>query len=269
MEVILELSGHPKANVKKVVIADTVVVGRSQKCGLQIASSAVSRRHCEIRVSDDAVSVIDLGSSNGTFIDSLRLPPGEETALPSGARLNVGGVRFIVQYAGAKSADAALPAAAGSASAAVQSGRADAADEGLLLEDQEEAVSAAEPADESEAPQEPIAAELIAESLSDDSSLDVEEPALAPEPPAETLQPVPDMIDDEPDLEAIFAASPSAAVSSESPVSEVADDDVPIIEEDEAFAFLTDDEEPATRPRSSKDAQDSRLGDFLSQLGRD
>jgi predicted component of type VI protein secretion system len=267
MEVILELSGHPKANVKKVVITDTVVVGRSQKCGLQIASAAVSRRHCEIRIGHDNVSVIDLGSSNGTFIDSQRLPPGEETALPSGARLNVGGVRFVVQHAGATSTNADLPAVG--AGVAVPSDPADAADGVLLFDDDQEAVAVAEPADLSvpeEAPQDPVAAEPFAESLDDEASRDIEEPALAVEPAAETLQPIPEMIDDEPDLEAMFAASPSAPVSD--PVSDTADEDVPIIEEDEAFAFLTD-EEPATTQRSSKEAQDSRLGDFLSQLGRD
>nr|MDQ3333286.1 FHA domain-containing protein [Planctomycetota bacterium] len=98
MHVTLELSGHPKANVKRVVIADRVVVGRSRECGLQIASAAVSRKHCEIRVGKDSVSVIDLGSSNGTFLDSTRLPAGEERPLPSGCRLNIGGVRFVVSY---------------------------------------------------------------------------------------------------------------------------------------------------------------------------
>lgn len=278
MEVILELSGHPKANVKKVVITDTVVVGRSQKCGLQIASSAVSRRHCEIRVGSDHVSVIDLGSSNGTFIDAQRLPPGEETALPSGARLNIGGVRFVVQYADAASGNATPPAvaapattaAAASAGVAAQPKTADAADEILLFDDDKGAGATGESADLSvpqEAPQDPVAAEPVVESFSDEESLDSEEPALVAAPSAETLQPIPDMIDDEPDLEAMFAASPPAPVSD--PVSEVVDDDVPIIEEDEAFAFLTDDEEPAGRQSSSEDAQDSRLGDFLSQLGRD
>ncbi|HEX6983954.1 MAG TPA: FHA domain-containing protein, partial [Planctomycetaceae bacterium] len=98
MQVSLELSGHPKANVQKVILSDTTLVGRSRSCGLQIASAAVSRKHCEIRLNGESVSVIDLGSSNGTFVDAERLPAGEERALRPGCRLNIGGVRFLVRY---------------------------------------------------------------------------------------------------------------------------------------------------------------------------
>ena len=304
MEVILELSGHPKANVKKVLITDTVVVGRSQNCGLQIASPAVSRRHCEIRVGENTVSVVDLGSSNGTFINALRLPAGEATPLPPGARLNVGGVRFIVQYVAAEAPSAepsALPLAA----------VPDAGGDDLMLVEADEAVelasesnfaiddelpSAAEGKDEgsfisfADEPVEPSALpaaasadELHEPNFADESLLadEPEEPVGASElVTAEDLSRTADdsaleidaSFDDEPDLEAMFADTPSssAAASKDAPVAEEADDDVPILEEDEdaAFSFLTDDED-ANDKTSPSEKEDSRLGDFLSQLGRD
>jgi len=276
MEVILELSGHPKANVKKVVISDSIVVGRSQKCGLQIGSSAVSRRHCEIRVRENAVSVIDLGSSNGTFIDALRLPPGDETPLPSGARLNVGGVRFVVQYSAAPTPASGAP---GGAAAAVAGTAAAAAAVSEIPEEdtpifEPEAGLAEVSVDMTSADEDshrPLPAEPADESPAEEATSEVPEPLLEAEASDEIPERVPEIFDDEPDLEAMFSEPSSPAAPNEAPAGDAEEEDVPIIEEDEdaAFSFLTDDDNEPASQKSSSDAEDSRLGDFLSQLGRD
>jgi DNA-binding NtrC family response regulator len=59
-----------------------------------IADGTVSRIHCEVRVEqDNRVLVRDLGSTNGTFVDGVRV---REAFLKSGARLRLGAaeVRF-------------------------------------------------------------------------------------------------------------------------------------------------------------------------------
>ncbi len=283
MEVILELSGHPKANVKRVVISDTIVVGRSQKCGLQIASAAVSRRHCEIRVRENAVSVIDLGSSNGTFVDAHRLSPGDESPLPSGARLNVGGVRFMVRYAAAPSSTAEPPGftAAGASTVSAAAVAADVSEDDIPVIGSEAAL-VGDTTDETpveESTQEPLQEPLaVDDSFAGESPAEVDEPILETVASDDTLQPVPDFIDDEPDLDAMFAEPASAAEPSSidsthgTPLADAPDEDVPILEEDEdaAFSFLTDDDDDgAAQQKASSKAEDSRLGDFLSQLGRD
>jgi pSer/pThr/pTyr-binding forkhead associated (FHA) protein len=307
MHVILELSGHPKANVKSVVVSDTVVVGRSEACGLQIASPTVSRKHCEIRVTGNAVSVIDLGSSNGTFVDATRLPPGEETALAPGCRLNVGGVRFIVHFAvvpkestgppplaaipagddvllieaekleapanlGESSAEADFATLESSAVGEAESTSAD--DSGLMAE------PLAGVAAQAEIPDEPIIDEPLAELEADGPLAEDEPPLEAPladkpiietEESRESFEPMLE-IDDEPDLDALFAES-----SGEIPIRDAvtagpqAAEDEPILEsEDEAFGFLMDDDDDEAGPKAaSSGPEDSRLGDFLSQLGRD
>jgi pSer/pThr/pTyr-binding forkhead associated (FHA) protein len=290
MDVILELSGHPKANVKKVLISDTVVVGRSQKCGLQIASAAVSRRHCEIRVGADSVSVIDLGSSNGTFIDAVRIAPGEETPLPPGARLNVGGVRFMVQYDVAKAPDAETappPLAAipeGDDLLLVEADEAAPLANQSNLVEEEELLSVSNPDDEEAgiSLEEPLSAADFAAEADEpavvEQTLSEDEPDLAEVGTSADATPaagsdedfIVDAFDDEPDLEAMFSDEPAAAASSDELKVAPADEDVPILEEDEdaAFSFLTDDDDSAQQKSSSK-TEDSRLGDFLSQLGRD
>lgn len=44
------------------------IVGRSIECDIHLAGNGVSRRHCEIRVDDGAITVTDLGSSVGTLV---------------------------------------------------------------------------------------------------------------------------------------------------------------------------------------------------------
>lgn len=313
MQASLELSGHPKANVQRVILSNTTLVGRSRECGLQIASASVSRKHCEIRMNGESVSVIDLGSSNGTYIDSDRLPAGEERVLHPGCRLNVGGVRFIVQY---ESSDAAaepdgLPDVA---TAGVASVTAEVSAEAESL-DVDESVVAEDPilAEDSHVSDQPIllSADPSADepSLSDEATLPDEVPlaedVLLSEDEAVTEDAV---IAD--NVEATVAGNATTAADSPESdeelfdplaepdvmdlfddesgtgVSEVADDssrneipeeegsgeaeDEPILEadEDQAFAFLTD-EEDDTPADARKNTEDSRLGDFLGQLGRD
>lgn len=69
---------------------DEVVVGRDAGCDVSIPIDTVSRRHCRVRVRGEAVSVMDLGSTNGTAINDTTLAANLETALRSGDRVRVG-----------------------------------------------------------------------------------------------------------------------------------------------------------------------------------
>ena len=52
---------------------DEVVVGRSTECHWVISSGAVSRRHARLRRQSGEITLEDLGSSNGTFVNGERL----------------------------------------------------------------------------------------------------------------------------------------------------------------------------------------------------
>lgn len=97
MLVRLEVA-HQKANVKKVVLKSDTVIGRSADCNLRIASNEISRRHCQLIVNDGGVSVRDLGSSNGTFIDGNRIEPNVDVSLQPESELSLGGIRFVVRF---------------------------------------------------------------------------------------------------------------------------------------------------------------------------
>lgn len=53
-----------------------IVLGRSEVLAdLTIEDKSVSRRHCALRRNDYHFEIMDLNSSNGTYIGDSRLPP--------------------------------------------------------------------------------------------------------------------------------------------------------------------------------------------------
>ena len=78
------------------------VVGRAMTSDIPVFDPTISRRHAELAVEGDQVSVRDLGSSNGTFVNGNRV---QEFRLASGDFVTFGKVRFQLK-------DLAPPAAA-------------------------------------------------------------------------------------------------------------------------------------------------------------
>lgn len=65
-----------------------VVIGRAEPSDWILADGEVSRTHCRVYLALDEVIVVDLESSNGTFIEGQRIDKG--TPLPVGARIQIG-----------------------------------------------------------------------------------------------------------------------------------------------------------------------------------
>ena len=73
-----------------------ILVGRRHGCGLRIPSAEVSRRHCLLRTEDGYLTVEDLQSANGTYLNG-RAVAATEVVRP-GDRLQIGPVTFVVEY---------------------------------------------------------------------------------------------------------------------------------------------------------------------------
>jgi two-component system cell cycle response regulator len=69
-------------------------IGRGAEVQLQVVSDTVSRRHAQLSYLGDTLTVRDLGSLNGTYIDDERVV--SPTPLSPGKILRVGGVIFKV-----------------------------------------------------------------------------------------------------------------------------------------------------------------------------
>ena len=63
------------------------VVGTSPACDIVVRDPEVSRRHCVIEVRDGAYRIRDLDSTNGTFVEDVRVTDAE---IPTGGRLRIG-----------------------------------------------------------------------------------------------------------------------------------------------------------------------------------
>jgi pSer/pThr/pTyr-binding forkhead associated (FHA) protein len=97
MQVLLRIS-NGKSNVRKVRIQADTIIGRSPECQLKVASSQISRRHCQILVRDTIVAIKDLGSANGTYVNGRQVPPQIEVPLTPGTRVMLGPLQFTVEY---------------------------------------------------------------------------------------------------------------------------------------------------------------------------
>jgi hypothetical protein len=71
----------------------TLVIGRGDEAGWVILDEDLSREHAEIRRGWDGVTIRDLDSKNGTFVDGAQIR--EVTPLHDGARVGLGNVELV------------------------------------------------------------------------------------------------------------------------------------------------------------------------------
>lgn len=75
-----------------------MVIGRaSDQCDLVVAHPTVSRRHARLSLAGDALTVEDLGSTNGTSIDGKALKQTEPVTVRAGTKVRIGDVDMLVR----------------------------------------------------------------------------------------------------------------------------------------------------------------------------
>ena len=75
-----------------------VILGKSgQRADVVVSDPTVSRAHCKIIFRDGHTYVEDLNSTNGTFVNNVRLAPGQRMELTSGDTLRLSGIPFAIQ----------------------------------------------------------------------------------------------------------------------------------------------------------------------------
>lgn len=85
------------------------VIGRASDCALVLQSGSVSRRHARITRAGTELTIEDLGSSNGTFVNGARL--GAPRVLVDGDEVKLGSItgRFVQPPPAAGDATIAIP----------------------------------------------------------------------------------------------------------------------------------------------------------------
>jgi pSer/pThr/pTyr-binding forkhead associated (FHA) protein len=72
-------------------------VGRARRADFIVDAALVSRLHCRLEAGDNNLDVIDLSSTNGTYVNGKRV---KRARLTSGDRLRVGRVELTVRRKG-------------------------------------------------------------------------------------------------------------------------------------------------------------------------
>jgi pSer/pThr/pTyr-binding forkhead associated (FHA) protein len=91
---LLEPGSSPEAIREIPLAADQFLIGRGSDCDLRLHVSEISRHHCLIRLQGGEATLVDLGSSNGTYVNGTRVL--SQTALRTGDEIRVGPCRFFI-----------------------------------------------------------------------------------------------------------------------------------------------------------------------------
>jgi phosphoserine phosphatase RsbU/P len=75
--------------------SDVTAIGRLPECDIILAINGVSRRHAEIRQVGRAFFVVDLGSTNKTFVNDIELKGSVEQLLKENDRIKICGVELV------------------------------------------------------------------------------------------------------------------------------------------------------------------------------
>lgn len=93
----------PRGSTSRQILVDHVpfFLGRTLHNDLPLAYGSVSGRHLSIdEIGEQTIQVTDRNSTNGTFVDGRRLPPGQRVKLELPVRLRVGDVQLVVRAVG-------------------------------------------------------------------------------------------------------------------------------------------------------------------------
>jgi hypothetical protein len=81
--------------LRRLSVGQEVVIGRSADADIAIDDERISRRHCQIRWLGSTPDITDLGSSNGSRLNGLRIT--QRTALHIGDRIDLGDATLLVE----------------------------------------------------------------------------------------------------------------------------------------------------------------------------
>ena len=97
MSVALVLVRSDLSQVEVPIKHSPEILGRHTDCRVRLPDASVSRQHCELSFDGDKVSIRDLGSSNGTYVNRKRITQAEIVA---GDVVTLGKFIFVLRVNG-------------------------------------------------------------------------------------------------------------------------------------------------------------------------
>ncbi|REJ82030.1 MAG: NHLP family bacteriocin export ABC transporter peptidase/permease/ATPase subunit [Acidobacteria bacterium] len=100
---------RPRHDAETVTLTGSTLIGRDEAAGVQILHGTVSRRHALLEPAGKGYSVQDLGSSNGTQVNGVRIH--QVTMLGSGDVVRFGEIEFVFELVEQAPAETEAPPA--------------------------------------------------------------------------------------------------------------------------------------------------------------
>jgi pSer/pThr/pTyr-binding forkhead associated (FHA) protein len=91
---LFSVAAGPRYGEQIPVPQPVVVIGRGAGCDVVVDDDSVSAEHARLEFDLGAWRITDLGSTNGTAVEGVKLAPNVPTPLPYGTTVRLGGVRF-------------------------------------------------------------------------------------------------------------------------------------------------------------------------------
>jgi pSer/pThr/pTyr-binding forkhead associated (FHA) protein len=88
----LEILGSGKENKVIELGEEELIIGRIPECGICLSIENVSRRHARVIFRNEEYFVEDLGSTNGTYVNGIKIV---KCVLRNSDQLNIGGVKIL------------------------------------------------------------------------------------------------------------------------------------------------------------------------------
>lgn len=93
---LISLSPSNKNNIT--VNSEYFTIGKSLSCSAVIDSTnVISREHCAIKLRNNNYYVLDLNSTNGTYLNGMRLKPNEEYMLKNNDKLTIVSLDYKIE----------------------------------------------------------------------------------------------------------------------------------------------------------------------------
>ena len=88
----LEIIGLGEENKVIELGEEEAIIGRTPECGICLSIENVSRRHARVIFRNEEYFVEDLGSTNGTYVNGIKIV---KCVLRNSDQINIGGVKIL------------------------------------------------------------------------------------------------------------------------------------------------------------------------------
>ena len=96
MWVLRTAEGIEPAFTFRILPGNVKTVGRATRADFTVEAALVSRIHCRLTAGATEIEIVDLDSTNGTFVNGKRIK--KRQTVKAGDRLGVGRVEFFVGF---------------------------------------------------------------------------------------------------------------------------------------------------------------------------